>query len=69
MVPLSVVQVNINGGHAVRFGITPVLFTATVAVLVQPFVGFVTVTVYVPAAFTVGLEVVPPETIPGPAQT
>lgn len=34
----------------------------------QPLPGFVTVKVYEPAAFTVGEEVVPPDTIPGPAQ-
>jgi len=39
-----------------------------VAVLVQPFAELVTVTVYVPAELTVGFSVVPPETIPGPAQ-
>ena len=36
-------------------------------VAVHPFAGFVTVKVYVPGAFTVGVAVVPPETIPGPA--
>jgi hypothetical protein len=30
--------------------------------------GSVTVRVYVPAVFTVGVAVFPPETIPGPAQ-
>jgi hypothetical protein len=34
----------------------------------QPFALFVTVTVYVPLAVTVGLAVFPPETIPVPAQ-
>lgn len=43
-------------------------FTDAVAVLVHPFAEFVTVTVYVPDALTVGLAVDPPETIPGPAQ-
>ena len=42
--------------------------TAADAELVQPFAEFVTVTVYVPVALTVGVAVVPPETIPGPAQ-
>ena len=42
--------------------------TFTVAGLVQLFEGFVTVTVYVPGAFTVGEALLPPETIPGPAQ-
>ena len=36
--------------------------------LVQPVAEFVTVTVYVPEELTVGFAVVPPETIPGPAQ-
>jgi len=34
----------------------------------HPVAEFVTVTVYVPAALTLGFAVVPPETIPGPAQ-
>jgi hypothetical protein len=37
-------------------------------VLVQPFAEFVTVTVYVPAALTVGLAVLPPEITLGPFQ-
>jgi len=45
-----------------------VAFTNAVAVLVQPLAEFVTVTVYVPEELTVGLAVVPPETIPGPDQ-
>jgi len=44
------------------------IFTDAVAVLVQPLAEFVTVTVYVPAELTVGFAVVPPETIPVPAQ-
>jgi len=44
------------------------LLTKTVAVFVQPLEGSVTVTVYVPNALIAGLEVVPPETIPGPFQ-
>ena len=43
-------------------------FTLAVVVLVHPLAEFVTVTVYVPDELTVGLAVVPPETIPGPAQ-
>ena len=42
--------------------------TGAVAVLVQPFAVFVIVIVYVPEALTLGLSVVPPETMPGPAQ-
>ena len=43
-------------------------FTNAVAVLVHPFAEFVAVTVYVPLALTDGLAVVPPETMPAPAQ-
>jgi len=43
-------------------------FTEVVAVLVQPLAEFVTVTVNVPVELTLGFAVVPPETIPGPAQ-
>jgi hypothetical protein len=43
-------------------------FTATVEVAVHPLAGFVTVIVYVPAALTFGVAVVPPEAIPGPDQ-
>lgn len=42
--------------------------TVTVAVAVHPFAGLVTVSVYVPAALTVGVAVFPPDTIPGPLQ-
>ena len=42
--------------------------TSAVASLVQPLAELVTVTVNVPDSLTVGLAVVPPETIPGPAQ-
>jgi hypothetical protein len=34
----------------------------------HPFVGSVTVKLYVPDAFMVGLAVLPPDTIPGPVQ-
>ena len=44
------------------------LFTGAVAVLVHPLAELVTVTVYVPLELTLGFAVVPPETIPGPAQ-
>jgi hypothetical protein len=68
IVPLVVVHVSVSGGPAVTLGNEPVLVTVTEAVLVQPLAGSVTVTLYVPAAFTVGDEVVPPEIIPGPDQ-
>ena len=67
MFPLAVVQVSANGAPATKFGKVPLFVTDTVAVFVHPLAGLVTVTVYVPAAFTVGDEVVPPETIPAPA--
>jgi hypothetical protein len=68
MVPLAVIQVRVRVAPGVTVGIAPELVTDTEAVLVQPFAGSVTVTVYVPAAFTVGEEVVPPDMIPGPDQ-
>ena len=43
-------------------------FTSAVVVLVQPLAEFVIVTVYVPVELTLGFAVVPPETMPGPAQ-
>ena len=42
--------------------------TSALAVLVHPPVELVTVTVYVPDELTVGLAVVPPLVMPGPAQ-
>ena len=62
-----VVQVKVPPVALAPGGVT-VEFTGAVAVLVQPLAESVTVTVYVPDALTVGLAVVPPETIPGPAQ-
>ena len=62
IVQLSVPPVALAPGKA------PLAFTKAMAVLVQPFAKFVTVTVYVPVAPTVGLAVFPPETIPGPFQ-
>ncbi len=56
-------QVNVISAPALTFGV--VLFKLTIAVsfAVQPFTVLVTVKTYVPAAFTVGVAVVPPETI------
>ena len=68
MVPLALVQFKVSGEPAVRFGMVLFNDTTTVVVLVQPFEPSVTVTVYVPGALTEGLEVFPPEVIPGPAQ-
>src|SRR5262249_47183594 len=42
--------------------------TRAAAVPVQPLVGSTTLTMYVPVALTVGVAVLPPETIPGPDQ-
>jgi hypothetical protein len=44
------------------------LVTSAEAELVQPLAEFVTVTVYVPVALTVGVAVLPPETMPDPLQ-
>jgi len=49
-------------------GSVPLDVTSAVAVLVHPLAEFVTVTVYVPPAFTVGFAVVPFAKTPGPAQ-
>ena len=67
-VPLVVVHVIVSDEEAVALGAVVLLLTFTVDVPVHPFDGSVTVTVYVPAAFTVGEEDVPPLTIPGPLQ-
>ncbi len=53
---------------AVIAGGVPVLVTLTVVVVVHPFAGSVTVTVYVPDAFTVAEAVVLPAVIPVPDQ-
>ena len=68
MLPLPAAQVSVNAGPAVTPGKAPVFVTSTVAVAVQALAGSVTVTVYVPAAFTTALAVLPPETMPLPAQ-
>jgi len=44
------------------------LVTSTLVVEVHPFAGSVTVTVYVPAAFTDGVSVDAPTVMPTPAQ-
>jgi hypothetical protein len=70
--PLSVtvfeVHVMICAAPAFASGNPVPEFTAALLVEVQPFEASETVNVYVPAAFTVGVAVVPPETIPGPLQ-
>ncbi len=65
-VPLP--QLIIAAEPAVTFGGTLLFVTPTVDVIVHPFTGLVTVTVYVPVAFTVGDDVVAPDIIPGPVQ-
>ena len=62
-----VVQVNVPP-VALAPGAVTLLLTSAVTVLVQPLAEFVTLTVYVPDELTVGFAVVPPETMPGPAQ-
>lgn len=62
-----VVQVSVPPVVLAPGGAT-LLLTCAVAVVVQPFTEFVTLTVYVPDELTVGFAVVPPEIIPGPAQ-
>ena len=66
--PLNVVHVNTKGNPAVAVGGVVFIVTATVVVAVHPFAGFVTVTVYVFAAFTVAVEVAAPAVIPAPVQ-
>jgi hypothetical protein len=61
-------HVKFCGGPAFAFGGVLLIETVVVAVDVHPFVGLVTVIVYVPAAFTVGVHVVPPAATPGPVQ-
>jgi hypothetical protein len=53
---------------AFAFGGVVFPVTATWLLAEQPFPLSVTVRVYEPAALTVGVAVVPPETIPGPFQ-
>jgi hypothetical protein len=50
------------------FGIDPFEVIGVVVVFVHPFAGFVTVSVYVPAALTVAVAVFAPDTTPGPDQ-
>jgi hypothetical protein len=57
------VQVNTLSAPAFAFGVLVFRVTNTTSVAVQPLIGSVTVNVYVPAAFTVGVPVVAPETM------
>jgi hypothetical protein len=61
-------QFNVCAVPAFAFGCVVLEVTATCPLALHPLPGSVTVKVYDPAAFTVGLVVVPPETIPGPDQ-
>ena len=68
MVPLAVIQSRLNALPVLISGRAPLFVTSTVAVAVHPFEGSVTVTVYVPAMFTVGADVAAPAVMPGPDQ-
>jgi hypothetical protein len=68
MVPLDAAHVNVKDPPAVTAGVVVLLVTPTVVVDVHAVAGFVTVTVYVPTAFTVAVAVVPPLVIPAPVQ-
>jgi len=59
----ATVQVNILSTPAFAFGAILFNVTKTTSVAVHPLIGSVTVKVYVPAAFTVGVAVVAPETM------
>ena len=62
------IHVKVPVVDAVAFGAPALKATEVVAVLTHPFAGSVTVTVYAPAALTVAVAVLAPETIPGPVQ-
>jgi hypothetical protein len=70
--PLSVTavaeQVSVCGLPALALGAPAAALTTTVLVAEHPFEPSVTVTVYVPAAFTVGVAEAAPEVMPGPVQ-
>jgi hypothetical protein len=66
--PLVVEHVNVRGDPMVTVGGVMFDVTETFPVAAHPLVVLVTVTVYVPAAFTVGVCDDPPLTIPGPLQ-
>ena len=59
-VTLSTLQVRLAGGAMLTLGAMIFCVTAVDAVAVHPFAGSVTVTEYVPAVFTVFVEVVTP---------
>lgn len=54
------VQVNVSGVAMTALGGAVLLLTVAVAVALQPLVGLVTVSVYKPAAVTLGLRVLAP---------
>ena len=69
-VPVKVVEVpDVIVTSSPLFAVGPGFIpTITVEVAVQPLVVSVTVTVYVPGKFTVGVDVDPPAVIPAPVQ-
>ena len=58
-----VVQVKTLSAPALTLGVVLFKVTKATSLAVHPLAGFVTVNVYVPAAFTVGVAVVAPETM------
>ena len=60
------VQVRFAAGAMLMFGKVLAALIVTLAVLLHPLAGSVTVAVYVPAWLTVGVNVVLPDTMPGP---
>jgi hypothetical protein len=68
MVTVVLAQVMVPVVEADALGMAVLDVTEVLAVVLQPFDGSFTVTVYVPAALTVAAVVFPPETIPGPLQ-
>jgi len=63
---VGLLQVNVIGTPAFAFG--GILFANTVIVSEAEHPAEVTVKVYKPGAFTVGVSVAPPDTTPGPVQ-
>src|SRR3972149_5429240 len=61
-------QVRTLSGPASAFGAAIFCVTKASSVAVQPLTGSVTVTVYVPAASTSGVAVLPPETMWPPSE-
>jgi hypothetical protein len=68
IVPEVVVHVSVSDEPGVTVGAVVLEETVMLPVFVQPFAVLVTVTLYVPDAFTVGAADVDPLTMPGPLQ-